>query len=91
MTLAANAGSSISPIGNPQNLFLYWHYGIPFWKFIRVISPFSLLILAVLLLLTFVISKDLPDSDASLQNADPGKLPGQVFFYFAAFFGVQTI
>ena len=24
--LAANAGSALTPFGNPQNLFIYWHY-----------------------------------------------------------------
>jgi len=39
--LAANAGSALTPIGNPQNLFLYWHYGIEPLSFIRTILPFS--------------------------------------------------
>ncbi|HVH95657.1 MAG TPA: SLC13 family permease, partial [Bacillus sp. (in: firmicutes)] len=27
-TIAANIGSSLTPMGNPQNLFIYSHYGI---------------------------------------------------------------
>ncbi|MDQ0199174.1 Na+/H+ antiporter NhaD/arsenite permease-like protein [Neobacillus ginsengisoli] len=27
-TIAANVGSSLTPIGNPQNLFIYTYYGI---------------------------------------------------------------
>ena len=49
-TLAANAGSAIFPTGNPQNIFLYWHYNVPFWEFVRVIAPFSVFFLFVLLL-----------------------------------------
>jgi len=46
--LAANAGSALSPFGNPQNLFIYWHYGIPFPDFVREIAPFSIVFLVFL-------------------------------------------
>ena len=49
--LAANAGSAISPIGNPQNIFLYWHYEISFWQFVKVIAPFSAFFLLALSLI----------------------------------------
>jgi len=48
-TLAANAGSAISPFGNPQNLFIYWHYHIHFLDFISTIAPFALVFLLLLL------------------------------------------
>ncbi len=54
--LAANAGSTLSPFGNPQNLFVYWHYGIPFWQFVKAILPFSLSFLALLLLMGIAVS-----------------------------------
>ncbi|HGX93655.1 MAG TPA: hypothetical protein ENK35_10110, partial [Candidatus Tenderia sp.] len=54
--LAANAGSALSPFGNPQNIFLYWHYNISFVQFLRVIMPFSLSFLVVLLLVAFIMS-----------------------------------
>ena len=47
---AANAGSALTPIGNPQNLYLYWHYGLDPLPFVTTIAPFSLGLLAVLLL-----------------------------------------
>ena len=47
---AANAGSALSPIGNPQNLYLYWHYRLDPLPFVATIAPFSLGLLAVLLL-----------------------------------------
>ena len=46
--LAANAGSALTPIGNPQNLFIYWFYGLHPFVFIRAIAPFSLLFLGLL-------------------------------------------
>jgi len=52
--LAANAGSALSPLGNPQNLFLYWYYKIPFWLFIKTIAPFSALFLVLIIAWTFM-------------------------------------
>ena len=38
-TVAANIGSSLTPIGNPQNLFLFTHYEIPLSEFFMVMLP----------------------------------------------------
>lgn len=35
-TLAANLGSMFTPMGNPQNLFLYSHYDFTAWAFFKV-------------------------------------------------------
>ena len=48
--LAANAGSALSPFGNPQNLFIYWFYNVPVVDFISTILPFSLFFLVALLI-----------------------------------------
>ncbi len=53
-TVAANLGSMATPIGNPQNLFLYSHYGLDAGGFFRAVLPlalFSLLLCALLCLL----------------------------------------
>jgi Na+/H+ antiporter NhaD/arsenite permease-like protein len=49
--LAANAGSALTPFGNPQNLFIYWFYGVSPLDFIRTIAPFSLFFFLLLLVL----------------------------------------
>lgn len=38
-TLAANLGSSLTPMGNPQNLFLYEYYHLGPWEFIKLLFP----------------------------------------------------
>ena len=48
--LSANSGSALTPIGNPQNLFIYWFYNIPLDSFIKTIAPFSLIFLVLLVL-----------------------------------------
>ena len=52
-TVAANLGSMATPIGNPQNLYLYAHYDMPIGRFLGVTLPMtavSLVLLAVYLL-----------------------------------------
>ncbi len=39
--LAANAGSALTPFGNPQNLYIYWFYGLKPQQFLEAIIPFS--------------------------------------------------
>ena len=38
-TVAANLGSMLTPVGNPQNLYLYSHYNIPFGEFLGMTFP----------------------------------------------------
>lgn len=47
-TLAANLGSMATPIGNPQNLYLYARYGLSLTDFLMNIGPFALSSLALL-------------------------------------------
>lgn len=52
-TIAANTGSMLTPVGNPQNLFLYTKTGIALADFLLVLLPYTLVcgsLLAVSLL-----------------------------------------
>ena len=49
--LAVNAGSSLSPIGNPQNLYLWQLSGIRFGDFLWVMLPLGVGLMLLLLLL----------------------------------------
>lgn len=42
-TIAANLGSMLTPIGNPQNLYLYGQSGMSFISFIMLMLPYSLM------------------------------------------------
>ncbi len=46
--LAANAGSALTPFGNPQNLFIYWYYDLSLGEFLYAIGPFSCFFLGLL-------------------------------------------
>lgn len=54
-TIAANLGSMLTPIGNPQNLYLYGKSGMTFEKFIILMLPYTVLSLVMLLISSFVI------------------------------------
>ncbi len=42
MTVATNLGSMQTPIGNPQNIFLYTHYSMEIGSFMLMMLPYSL-------------------------------------------------
>jgi len=46
--LAVNAGSALTPIGNPQNLFLWQSSGIGFAAFVAMMAPVVAIMLALL-------------------------------------------
>ena len=48
-TVAANLGSMATPIGNPQNLYLFGHYDMSAGLFLSAVMPISALSLALLL------------------------------------------
>ncbi len=42
-TIAANTGSMLTPLGNPQNLYLYEQMGLGLLPFVTIILPYTLL------------------------------------------------
>lgn len=51
--LAVNAGSTLSPIGNPQNLLLWQHSRLPFLHFVLGMLPAAAVMFALLAALAF--------------------------------------
>ena len=54
-TIAANLGSMLTPIGNPQNLYLYGLWGVNIFTFIKTILPYSIVSFFLLLLFLFLL------------------------------------
>src|SRR5690348_3593772 len=52
--LAVNAGSTLSPIGNPQNLLLWQHAQLPFLHFTLAMLPTAVVMFALVALLALV-------------------------------------
>lgn len=47
-TIAANLGSMLTPLGNPQNLYLYGKAGLSIYEFLMLMLPYTLLSLVLL-------------------------------------------
>lgn len=82
-TLAANIGSSLTPMGNPQNLFLYEFFHISNFQFIDIVSPLVLAgfgIVGVLLL-------RMPSKNVhyKLENVVRGNCVQRQFLYLTIF------
>lgn len=57
-TVAANLGSMLTPVGNPQNLFLYSYYGLGFGEFLGVTFPVWALSLVLILASCLMLPKE---------------------------------
>ncbi len=52
--LAVNAGSALTPIGNPQNIFLWHKWDISFPAFVIKLFPVVIILMSVLILLALI-------------------------------------
>lgn len=83
-TIAANLGSMLTPVGNPQNLYLYSLSGMGAGQFMLTMLPYTLLSFLLLCLAVFLS----PSSSIRLQRLamDFGPLPGRAIAgYFVLF------
>ncbi len=84
LTLAANLGSMLTPIGNPQNLYLYSEYDLSLGTFFRTMAPYTALSLVLLVVLTLVL---VPAGTASLSEGSSfHSFHRKTFFVYAALF-----
>ena len=85
MTVAANLGSMLTPIGNPQNLYLYDNYHVDLPEFLLLMLPYSALSLALIVALTFILIKG-SDKLPSLNKTEGKKISVvKLLIYFALF------
>ncbi len=73
-TIAANLGSLVTPIGNPQNLFLYTYYGMDIGGFLKITLPLGcicLILIAVILLFNKNGKLIINDAESSLPGVKP--------------------
>ena len=81
-TVAANLGSMLTPVGNPQNLYLYSFYDLGFGEFLRVTAPVWGVSLLLLFLLCLLFKAD--HLDIFLGEA-PGMERGPILLHSALF------
>lgn len=54
MTVAANLGSMLTPVGNPQNLYLFTASGMSAARFLELMAPYTVLSAVLLVVCVFV-------------------------------------
>lgn len=87
-TAAANLGSMLTPMGNPQNLYLYTKFNLSFSEFFKIIFPYSALSLAMLIGSVFLF---LPKLQTEKPN-ESAKVQGRLKpILFAALFAVNML
>lgn len=69
-TISANLGSMITPIGNPQNIFIYEYYGLSIKDFFKIMLPLGILSLIVINII-LVVSKS---ESINFTNSNTAKL-----------------
>lgn len=81
MTVAANLGSMLTPIGNPQNLYLFTEYGFSLSKFTLLMLPYSLASLVLLCLSVFLLNRtDHTLDQATVHEVERPSLPRLVIY-----------
>lgn len=93
MTIAANLGSMLLPMGNPQNLYLFQVSGMDMYSFVQVMAPYTIFS-AVLLLIFLVVlfrkrittdSKPLARAQATKKDQTRSRLPFRKCFCAAVY------
>ena len=82
-TIAANLGSMLTPIGNPQNLYLQSTFSIPIVTFLLDMLPLTLLSLLLLVISVCLLPKTKIDLTAPEKLSPPPK--GRLLIYLALF------
>lgn len=85
-TLAANLGSMLTPIGNPQNLYLYSLSGMDVLSFIKCMLP--LVLIAALLIGTGIMMLPKTASEAMEEDEGENFLRNARFWVYMALFWV---
>ena len=57
-TISANLGSMLTPVGNPQNLYLYSLSGMSFGSFIKLILPYTAISFVLLLIANYTVKAE---------------------------------
>ena len=84
--IAANVGSALTPIGNPQNIIIWREYGLSFLAFVRGMLPFALLWLGLLLAIVFLT----PDETLSVRSLPPVAFRKDLFLVSVFLLGLNV-
>ncbi|MDF2905563.1 MAG: citrate transporter [Herbinix sp.] len=86
-TIAANLGSMLTPVGNPQNLYLYSEYNITINEFLSITLPYTLLSLLLICISVLFIPKE----HISFTITDTNKTDKQKPYIIAMYSGLFLV
>lgn len=86
-TMAANLGSMFTPIGNPQNLYLYSVSKYTLFGFLKIMLPYTVLSFAMLAITSLFVKKK-PLNEAGKINTKENKLNKSKLLCFIGMFVV---
>lgn len=81
-TVAANLGSMMTPIGNPQNIYLYSAFELELGEFLTTIAPYGI----IGLLASIAPCMLIPNTKATLGKAADSKVDTQLALAYGALF-----
>lgn len=83
-TIAANLGSMLTPMGNPQNLYLYGLSGMGIGEFIMLMLPYTI-VSAILLCILLLLNKKQPLNLADMEEEEVNANPWHIAMYVLLF------
>lgn len=95
-TIASNLGSMLTPIGNPQNLYLYSISGMGLGRFVSLMLPYTLLSFAGLIAACIILTERKPaavavKSESSLTPAEKRKIAVYLLLFLFALTSVAHL
>ena len=82
-TVAANLGSMLTPIGNPQNLYLFSAFSMGLGEFVGAVVPYAVLSLLLIVISSFLLGNEKITVKADRSTPEINKL--KVIVYAALF------
>lgn len=87
-TVAANLGSMLTPIGNPQNLYLFSAFSMGLGEFVGAVVPYAVLSLVLIILSSFFLGNEKITVKADGNTPSVNKVKGLMY---AALFAVSLL
>lgn len=87
-TVAANLGSMLTPVGNPQNLYLFSAFNMTIGDFFITVLPYAILSLVLLVISAFFIKKE---NISVVSNEDNKKINYKFCAIYAVLFAISIL
>lgn len=87
-TVAANLGSMLTPIGNPQNLYLFSAFEMGMGDFVKAVLPYTVLSLVLVVVFAMFAGNEKTENTANTQKTE---IPAVKISVYAILFAVSLL